>query len=104
MYYKINPKLIVPLLSVIILPLCPAFTAAQSSSGVQDDEKTLRDLVRQENEGKKVIQFTDDSIFVSDLVPRPVIGLKERQAARPIAEKNAGERPNQTRKSEIVRL
>jgi ketosteroid isomerase-like protein len=104
MYHKTALKLIVPLLTVTILSLCPALTAAQNSAAVKEDEKALRELVRQENEGKKVIQFTEESIFVSDLIPRPIIGLKERQAARPAAEKNAGERPNQTRKTEIVRL
>src|SRR5438105_15911476 len=43
-------------------PLTAQTTSATSS---QSDEQVLRDLVRQENEGKDIIKFTESSVFVS---------------------------------------
>ena len=70
-------------------------TAAPSRS----DEQILRDLIRQENEGKKVIKFTEDCIFVSGLYPRPLIG----RGAQEKAKSNRG-REIRSIKDEVVRL
>ena len=70
----------------------------------QTDEQVLRDLIRQQNEGKDVIKFTDDAIFVSGAFPRPIIGKQQAQAAEPKWKEMAKSRPNQSQKNEVVRL
>lgn len=58
---------------------CYATTQTTAGSTSKTDEQTIRDLVAQENEGKRVIQYTDDRIFVSGAYPQPMIG-KEMSA------------------------
>src|SRR5262249_41079543 len=52
-----------------------------------------------ENEGKKMIKFTEDCIFVTAAYPRPTIG----RGAFEQAQSRLG-RSNRSRKDEIVRL
>jgi hypothetical protein len=49
----------------------------------KSDEQTLRELIRQRNEGKDVIKYTDNVIFVSGAYPRPIIGREAFRHASP---------------------
>src|SRR5580765_3966843 len=68
------------------------------------DEKALRDMVRQQSEGKNVITYTGEAIFVSGLYPRPMIGKARSEQEKALAEQTKESRPNQTTKFDIVRL
>jgi ketosteroid isomerase-like protein len=74
------------------------------SSGLPTDEQILRDLVQRENDGKLVLNPTDDLIFVSGLYPRPFVGRQAYEAGRMKDEDMATMRPNQTVKHQVVRL
>jgi ketosteroid isomerase-like protein len=85
-------------------PLTAQTTAPTSS---QSDEQVLRDLVRQENEGKDVIKFTEDSVFVSGAYPRPLIGRAAQEQAhssKSMANRSVKERRNSRHTTEVVRL
>ena len=77
-------QLILSTFAVTLIPGSIDSVTAQTTTVTpsQSDEQTLRDLVRQENEGKKVIQFTEDYIFVSGALPRPVIGRAAHEKAK----------------------
>jgi len=77
---------------------------AQAAASAMGDEQVLRELIQQENQGKDVIKYTDDSIFVSGAFPRPIIGRQQREAAQPRREEIAKHRPNQSVKREVQRL
>ncbi len=97
----ITAKTLMALVALILASALGPTALAQSHTDTRRDEQALRELVRQENEGKQVIKYTDDSIFSSGAMPRPVIGVEARKKMG--AELNA-KRLNQTRKCEIVRL
>ena len=77
-------RLILSTFAAAVIPAGIDSTTAQTTTVTpsQSDEQTLRDLVRQENEGKKAIQFTEDCIFVSGAWPRPLIGRAAHEKAR----------------------
>ena len=81
--------------------LC-TWAAAQSNS-TSADEQAIRNLVAQANEGKNVVQSTDDVIFVSGPYPRPFIGKTNEERQR-IADSLSKVRSNFSYKREIVRL
>ena len=77
---------------------------AQTATAEKSDEAILRDLIQQADEGKQVIKSTEDLIFVSGAYPRPLIGRKEFEAARPPAQEIAKLRPNEKSHHEVLRL
>jgi ketosteroid isomerase-like protein len=85
---------------------CNCFAAAQTtaSSTSKTDEQTIRDLVAQENEGKQVIQYTDDRIFVSGAYPRPMIGKEMSAENQQASNKLKAERRNFKGTSRIERI
>jgi ketosteroid isomerase-like protein len=80
-----------------------AQTSATAAAEKTDDQ-TIRQLVQQENDGNRVIKYTDDSIFVSGAFPRPIIGRKQFDAMKPRREEMKKARPNEKMKSDIQRL
>ena len=82
----------------------PTPTGQSASSSTNADEQTIRDLIRQEEEGKQAIKYTDDSIFVSGAFPQPLIGLEGRRAAQPRRDELAKIRLNAKTKREVKRL
>ena len=94
-------KMVLSTLVVIMVmtgsrPLTAQTTSATSS---QSDEQVLRALVRQENEGKDIIKFTEDSVFVSGAYPRPLIGRAAHEQAQ-----SSRRMANRSVKDEVVRL
>jgi ketosteroid isomerase-like protein len=94
-------KMVLSTLVVIMVmtgsrPLTAQTTSATSS---QSDEQVLRALVRQENEGKDIIKFTEDSVFVSGAYPRPLIGRAAHEQAQ-----SSRRTANRSVKDEVVRL
>jgi ketosteroid isomerase-like protein len=77
-------------------PLTAQTTSPTSS---QSDEQVLRDLIRQENEGKDIIKYTEDSIFVSGAYPRPLMGRAAHEQAQ-----SSRRLTNRSVKDEVVRL
>ena len=93
-------KVILNAFAVVLLVASSRLATAQTTTtSSQSDEQVLRDLVRQENEGKKMIKFTEDCIFVTGAHPRPVIGRSALEQA--LSRLN---RSNRLIKDEIVRL
>jgi ketosteroid isomerase-like protein len=87
------------LVAVMTVASSRPLTAQTSATPSQSDEQVLRALVRQENEGKDIIKFTEDSVFVSGAYPRPLIGRaahEQAQSSRSMA--------NRSVKDEVVRL
>ena len=75
---------------------------ALGQTAEKPDEQALRELIQQQNDGKDVIKYTDNAIFVSGAYPRaPIIG---REAAKPFREELAKQRPNQSSKKHVERL
>src|SRR4051794_19456574 len=81
-------------------------SGAQStnSANASRDEQTIRDLVTQENEGKQVIKFTDERIFVSGAYPKPIIGKEMSPENQQADTRMSAERQNSSKKSRINRL
>jgi ketosteroid isomerase-like protein len=65
------------------------------------DEQALRDIIQQQDEGKDVMKYTDNAIFVSGALPRPIIG---REVGLRTKEEIAKSTPNRTTKREVERL
>src|SRR5262245_20809161 len=75
--------------------------AAQNATTASRDEQAILSLIRQDNEGKRVIKYTDQAIFVSGAYPRPAIGAKQIETmSRDVMSK----RSNVSRSAETVRL
>lgn len=89
------------IIGLLALMLTSQSAQAQSPLESKADEQTIRDLVRQENEGKRVIKFTDQSIIASGATPRPVVG---QDARKKMIQELSAKRLNQTRKDETLRL
>jgi ketosteroid isomerase-like protein len=67
------------------------------------DEQVLREIIRQEDE--KPPKRTEDFIFASGLVPRPIVGRKEVEAMEQSRTQEAAKsRANQRTKTEMRRL
>jgi ketosteroid isomerase-like protein len=79
---------------------------AQTDTGnnTSADEQAIRNLVAQQNEGKNVIKFTDDRIFISGAYPMPVIGNGPMSTANKQADQQVKARKNFTAKYRIERL
>jgi ketosteroid isomerase-like protein len=95
------------ILCLLILTVVESLSVAAqetTTTASKTDEQVLRNLIRQENEGKNVIKFTEDSIFVSGAYPRPLIGRENRRAAQQRSEELGKSRPNQITKREVKRL
>ena len=93
------------LTAVWLIALGSASATAQTTTAGKTDEQALRELIKQENEGKDVIKQTEESIFVSGMLPRPVVGRKETEAAEPKMREDVAKRmPNQSTKTEMKRL
>ena len=93
-------KMILNAFAVVLLVASSHVATGQTTTApAKSDEEVLRDLVRQENDGKKMIKFTEDCIFVTGAYPRPVIG----RSAREQAQSRLG-RTNRSIKDETVRL
>ncbi len=67
----------------------------------KSDEQTLRELIRQQDEGKDVIKYTDNVIAASGAIPRPIIG---REALLRTREDIVKGTPNRTTKTNVERL
>lgn len=80
------------------------YAQTTASTTTTSDEQTIRDLVAQENEGKHVIQFTDNRIFVSGAYPRPLIGQQMNAGDQQRNDQMQKERQNVSQKSRIERL
>src|SRR5262249_30119558 len=75
--------------------------AQNATSAKARDEQAIRSLIQQENEGKRVIKYTDEAIFVSGAYPRPAIGAKQVETmSREVSSKGI----NESRSAETVRL
>ena len=86
--------------AVVLLVASSRLATAQTTTApAKSDEDILRDLVRHENEGKKMIKFTEDCIVVTGAYPRPTIGRGAFEQAQ-----SGLHRSNLSRKDEIVRL
>ncbi len=85
--------------AVLIVAGSRVVTAQTTAALALSDEQVLRDLVRQENEDKKMIKFTEDCIFVTGAYPRPLIGRAAHEQARSHLRIS-----NRSIKDEIVRL
>jgi ketosteroid isomerase-like protein len=86
-------------MTLILIGLGSPAAIAQTDTTGESDEQRLHKLIQQQNEGKNVIQSTEDSIFVSGAYARPIIG---RAALK--AEGRPKDRSNESRKGELVRL
>ena len=76
--------------------------ALGQTAGTKSDEQALRELIQQRDQGKDVIKYTENAIFVSGAFPQgPVYG---REAAKPKREEIAKSRPNQSTKHNVERL
>ena len=75
--------------------------AGQSRTAKTGDEKAIRSLIHQENEGKQAIKYTNESIFVSGVYPRPVIGSRDSET---VNREVMSKRSNVSRQDETVRL
>ena len=92
-------------LAVVVIALSSSWAMAQGKTDGKLDEQVLRELIQQENEGKNVNKWTEEAIFVSGMLPRPVVGRKEAEAMQPKIEKDVAKRmPNQAMKTEMKRL
>ena len=87
------------LTAVILIAFGTPFAIAQTDANGRSDEQLLRKLIREDNEGKNVIKRTEDSIFVSGAFPHPMIGHAVEEALG-----SRKDRPNESRKGEVVRL
>jgi len=93
-------KVILNAFAVVLLVASSRLATAQTTTAPSlSDEEVLRDLVRQKNEGKKMIKLTEDCIFVTGAYPRPVIGRGVVEQAQ-----SRLRRSNRSIKDEIVRL
>jgi hypothetical protein len=93
-------KVILVAFAMVLLVASSRLATAQTTTApAQSDEQVLRDLVRQENEGKKMIKFTEDCIVVHGAYARPLIG----RAAHEEAQLRLG-RSNRSIEDQIVRL
>jgi ketosteroid isomerase-like protein len=77
--------------------------AAQTTTTSKTDEQVLREIIQQENEGK-LAKRSEDSIFVSGLLPRPIVGRQQREEMQSKMQEVSKRRPNQTNKTEMQRL
>ena len=92
---------------VLLTAICYSpFTYAQTATGnnTGTDEQTIRNLVAQQNEGKDVIKYTENRIFVSGAYPMPIIGNSPMSAANQEADNQVKARKNFTAKMRIERL
>ena len=87
------------LTTIILIGLGSPAAIAQTDANSKSDEQRLRNLIREDNEGKNVIKRTEDSVFVSGAFPHPMIGhaVEEVLGSRK-------DRSNESRKGEVVRL
>ena len=87
---------------VIVLTLLgneARLVAAQNATSAQArDRRMIRNLIRQENDGRRVIKYTNEPIFVSGAYPRPLTGAQARSELR---DDNRGKR---TVRQEMIRL
>jgi ketosteroid isomerase-like protein len=86
------------LLSAGLQPGVPAGQAAADK-----DEKLIRNLVRQADQGKH-IKRTEDSILSSGLTPRPLVGRQEQQKFRRQLEAASKKRPNAKTRTTVERV
>src|SRR6185436_4943496 len=97
-------RMVLSFLMAVLVVAGSGSAVAQVAASTSADEQALRELIQQENQGKDVIKYTDDSIFVSGAFPRPIIGRQQSEAAQPRREEIATHRPNQSTKREVQRL
>src|SRR2546430_11659654 len=85
--------------TIILIEVGSPAAIAQTDANSKSEEQRLRNLIREDNEGKNVIKRTEDSIFVSGAFPHPMIGhaVEEVLGSRK-------DRSNESRKDEVVRL
>jgi len=99
---RINP--ICKLICIALLALgsgTQPVAAQNATSAKARDEQAIRSLIQQENEGKRVIKYTDEAIFVSGAYPRPAIGAKQVET---MSREVSSKRSNESRSAETVRL
>lgn len=90
---------------IAVFCFTPLLTAQTSVSNQPNaDEQIIREMVAQQNEGKNVIKYTDDRIFVSGAYPIPMVGKEMRPDNQQAGEKIKAERKNQKNTSRIERL
>ena len=97
-------QIVFSMLMAMVILTKSQLAVAQANAPVKNDENFIRDLIQQQNNGKDVIKFTEEAIFVSGAYPRPMIGRQEREANKQRRDEINKSRPNQETKYDVVRL
>src|SRR4051812_17508148 len=104
--FKSKKEIIAVSFCIILVFIHSYRTLAQSPArtNASTEEQAIRNLVAQENQGKHVIKFTDDRIFVSGAYPKPIIGKEMVTENQQADNRIKTERQNMSSKSRIERL
>jgi ketosteroid isomerase-like protein len=94
-------KILIPI-ALLLFVICSGATAQAQKS--KTDETMLRDLISRADREPNVIKRTDDTIFVSGALARPLVGKQERAAMQSKMGEVNQQRINQIQKTELVRL